>query len=205
MSVNLDDKMIDECGDVSLLHEPLAARARGYTSRARSARRSSTSSRDMRGGVGVKPVKTPACNWSFHLPGKPGEGEMPCFRTFDPPATRTFWGLEDDDDLDAATTICFQTWGFTEIRAVILGYGDGDQASDVALIPDGHLVAPGVQWPLTLTDQAKDYLRNGGYFISEVPKCPPMPTNVVGDSHERPTRPSRFATLAEAGMIPSVR
>jgi hypothetical protein len=125
----------------------------------------------------VKPAKTPACNWSFHLPGRPGEGEMPCFRTFEPPATRTFWALEDDDDIDAANVIVFQTWGFTEIRDVILGYGDGDEDSKVDMIR-GLINTPGVMWPLDLTQPQREFLKAGGYFISEVPKCPPMPTNV---------------------------
>lgn len=124
------------------------------------------------------PVNTPDCNWDFHLPGRPGEGVMPCMRVLDPPATRSFWALDEDDRaLENPTTVCFQTWGFTEIDRVLIGFGDGAGAQTLNFY-DGTLFHPGRQWPMPLSQPSLDYLKDGGFFIVEVPMVPPMPVAV---------------------------
>lgn len=128
----------------------------------------------------MKPVKTAACNWSFHLPGRPGEGDMPCMKVEDPPATRSFWALEDSDDEllnGSAPIICVQTYGFARIDKALIGFGDHGGETNIDM-REGMEHDGGRQFQVPVNEVVRDHMRRGGLFILEVPMCPPMPVSV---------------------------
>lgn len=121
------------------------------------------------------PVKTDDCNFTFHLPGSPGEGEMSCLIT-----TRTvtsFWVLELDDSIDDAAALWIRYTSYkpvTELGFVALGESFAGEMEEYPMHDDS-----GDGWTcMVLTDEMRDWLRNGHRIALRTHMRPPPPVSV---------------------------
>lgn len=123
------------------------------------------------------PVDTPLTEWSFHLPGRPGEGEMPCARRDG--ATWTFWRAEKADDVERAGSVeVLYQWN--RPLTVGLGFVTAELGWEKVVVDDQVALRAngGVQASGTLDDTQRTFLREGGLLVVRVGMVPPPPVSV---------------------------
>lgn len=130
------------------------------------------------------PLKSADSNFAFHLPGKPGEGVMPCVRDREAGTVTSFWTpaaviprAQEDDD---AIAIHVVTYGFQP--QVEIGFGK--TVEDASF--DQRPTEPYTGWEgrrgfwcgVLVDDRVRAYLEGDGLFVLRVHMCPPPPVSV---------------------------
>ena len=97
-------------------------------------------------------------DFEYHLPGKPGEGLMPCFRDPDARCVTTLWRPEPDDDRTLPTCRAHYHWpGLLDVHAGVVlepevrRFGQAFAGGLRAIL--GTLYQGGVQFSIDLEDQ----------------------------------------------------
>lgn len=137
--------------------------------------------------VAMLPVKTEDCNFAFHLPGQPGEGVMPCIRELEnvegaePRGTVTsFWkpegGLPPARDGDDPVALHILVYGFQPQLEV--GFGSLAEASFEVRDTQPHFDRKTYWCGVTVTEEIRAHLDDGGLFALRVHMCPPPPVCV---------------------------
>lgn len=124
------------------------------------------------------PAPTKNTNWTYHLPGRPGEGDLPCVRSIAQRTVQSYWRLEDEDRevvLDA-TGIHVHVHGYRP--PVHMGYGHDDGVTIDVVQFELARYEDGWQAGMTLTDEARKHLLDGGLFVLRLGAMPPPPVSV---------------------------
>lgn len=117
------------------------------------------------------PVETARTNFTYELPGRPGEGDLPCLRDLDNRLVTSFWRLEPEDRLASATAVYVKVFDLG--RTVGLGVADPEGnflPTDATALPSPDA------WPrlhaLSLTADLKSLLAHDALIwltISGIP------------------------------------
>lgn len=124
------------------------------------------------------PTTTKNTNWTYHLPGRPGEGDLPCVRSIAQRTVQSYWRLEpeDRDVLVDAPSIQVRVQGLK--TTVHMGYGNDDGAVLEAGEFEPQRFEGAWQSAMGLTDEARTFLLTGGLFVLRLGALPPPPVSV---------------------------
>lgn len=127
--------------------------------------------------IGMLPMQTAECNWTYYMPGGGKRGEMPCIRDLEKNTTTTFWLPEREIPLPATDLDIHVVYAGMMNRIIEIGFGEN---TDITWISRELQVTPnGYEGKFDLADPMATFLnQSGNYLLIRINAVPPPPISL---------------------------